>query len=223
MKELNDEQWARFGHEFFEMYRRPGFARMPKREIDILVFHLLEQHAGLAGRSETALAQELGSTPARIRGLRTDARYLYWDDSHRNREVRRVVFGAIANEEFREAGDRIEVQITDPFSQQVVRDILERNHQLHDTSFNRALLRIDRRGLAVLMVELLSEEQQEILSRDPATKALLGNRSLQSHIAATLEREAGGLVTAVRGVLVKNAASWLIDTTTDLPALLLVG
>ena len=40
--DLETLDWAAFGEEFFEHYRQGGFGRLPKREIDILVFHLLQ-------------------------------------------------------------------------------------------------------------------------------------------------------------------------------------
>jgi hypothetical protein len=210
---MTQEQWAAFGQRFYETYRRGGFARMPKREVDILVFHLLEQHGDLGGVSPTALAQRLGSTPSRIRSLRQDARYLYWGDAERAAEVRRVVFEAIANEVFRDYGDHIGIQVTDPFVCQVVEDLLASSHVLHDTSFNRSILKVDREGLAVIVTALLSDEQRAVLAADPATKAILGDQELGDKLASALKEQGETLGEAVRGEAFKKLAGTLVSSS----------
>jgi len=209
--QMGDDQWARFGKSFYEAYRRGGFARMTKREIDILVFHLIEENASLSESSETELAQQLGSTPSRIRGLRNDARFLYWDDTRRTNEVRRVVFGAIANELFQDLGDHIGIQVSDPFVRQIVVDVLERNHTMHDTSFNRAILKIDRKGFAVLMYALLSEEQKEVLDKDRTMKKLLKKQNLHELIIAGFKGEAGSFGKEMKSQAIKDAAKWMLE------------
>ena len=62
-----------FCRDFISAFLRPGRGRMPKRDIDVLELHLLDAHSDVS-KVDRETARSLGSTPARIRRLRADAR-----------------------------------------------------------------------------------------------------------------------------------------------------
>ena len=224
--DLDAIDWARLGREFFETYRRPGFGRMPKREVDVLVFHLLERHGRLYDRSDTELAQALGSTPRRLRGLRTDARYLYWQDDQRAERVRTVLFGTIAQGAYETRGDRIAVQVSEPFVRDVVVDVLKANFQLHDTSFNRDLLLVDRVGFGLLVEAFLTDAQREVLALDPEVGPMLRDRTVAEWVSDAVLGEGDALGDELHKNAIGTLAEWIASPVLGaLPtvALLLAG
>jgi uncharacterized small protein (DUF1192 family) len=104
---------------------------------------------------------------------------------------------------------------------QIVTDLLESHHQIHDTSFNRSLLKIDRKGFGVLMVELLSETQREVLASDPKTNELLGRGELSERIATNLAGGVDELGSQMKKQATKDAAAWMLGAAkAAIPALL---
>ena len=69
-----------FVHEFLDDYLADGFGAKTKREIDILVMHLLLTYAGLGEKSNQDLSILLQALVTRIKFLRYEARLKYPPD-----------------------------------------------------------------------------------------------------------------------------------------------
>ena len=208
---LDEAGLAAFARDFLTHYRRAGFGRLPKREVDVLVVHLLERYAdGVSSRSDTELACEFGTTPSRVRGWRTDARYLYWTNDEQLARVRESVFGAIANDAYRTETDSVIVEVYDPFVKQQVIDILRRHHQLHDTSFNSSLLKLSRDAFWLLVSVTLSDEQVEALLKDEAFREAIDRQSLVDKLRNMTTRKANDLAASGGKEAVKQAAKLAI-------------
>ena len=205
--------WQAFGQSFFEHYARSGYGRLPKRDIDVLVMHLLMQHGALDGSSDWDLARELRTTPTKVRNLRADARYLYWSQSERDQHVRRCFFAAIANEAYVLKNEQIILSVPDAFGRQALMAILREGHHVVDTSFNGELLRLGPRGFAMLFDALLTEEQRAVLAADPATQALLGTGGLRDHLQAAVVEIGEDGAKALRTTLIRQLAAAAYDAS----------
>ncbi|MEM6533627.1 MAG: hypothetical protein AAF654_13460 [Myxococcota bacterium] len=212
MSTFKANDWAAFGEEFFRLYAERGIGRMPKREIDVLIFHLMETRGAFAAMSDTQIARRFKSTPGRIRSMRTDARYLYWDESRRNGEVRQVFFAAIANGQFEHSAEKIGIQVTDPFVHQAVVDLLERARRFHDTSYSRSILRIDRESFVELFEALLPEEHREAIMQDRTLKKLFERKNLKRALTEWLTEGGRGLGEAVKSQAMRKAAGWMLNS-----------
>jgi len=74
--ELNDP--ASFGNEFLRLTLLQGFQSLTKRDLELLIFVLLERDGAIArGDSNAAVALKLRVTPAKVKGLRRDG-YARW-------------------------------------------------------------------------------------------------------------------------------------------------
>ena len=90
---------SKFGRQFLERFLERGLGTLGKREIDTLVLHLLEEHAGLELKSNHELSIALRLTEARIRGLRYEAKLKYPSDERKFIERRLLYVLAIAQYE----------------------------------------------------------------------------------------------------------------------------
>lgn len=74
--ELNDP--AGFGTEFLRLTLLQGFQSLTKRDLELLIFILLERDGAIArSESNAAVALRLRVTPAKVKGLRRDG-YARW-------------------------------------------------------------------------------------------------------------------------------------------------
>lgn len=74
--ELNDA--AGFGNEFLRLALLQGFQSLTKRDLELLIFVLLERDGAIdRGASNATVALQLRVTPAKVRGLRRDG-YARW-------------------------------------------------------------------------------------------------------------------------------------------------
>lgn len=199
---LKGIDWERFGRDFLNHYVRGGFGRLPKRDIDVLVVYLLLEHGTLDQHSDWELARLLGTTPTRIRNLRSDARFLYWNDAQRDAHVRRTFFQALANEGFTVSGTIVTLQLPDPFVRQALVATLMDAHQVVDTSFNGALLKMGPAGFGVLFEALLDPEQYAVLRADPKVQEALARQPLTALVQkAVVASTADGLRSLNRAAL----------------------
>lgn len=74
--ELKDP--AAFGNEFLRLTLLQGFQSLTKRDLELLIFVLLERDGAIErGASNAAVALQLRVTPAKVKGLRRDG-YARW-------------------------------------------------------------------------------------------------------------------------------------------------
>ncbi len=74
--ELKDP--AGFGNEFLRLTLLQGFQSLTKRDLELLIFVLLERDGAIdRGDSNASVALQLRVTPAKVKGLRRDG-YARW-------------------------------------------------------------------------------------------------------------------------------------------------
>lgn len=170
-----DLDWASFGREFFDHYTRGGFGRMPKRDLDVLVMHLLIRHGKLELLPDWTLAEAVRSTPRKVRSLRADAAFLYWSDADRAAHVRRVFFSTLAEDSVSVASGALEVPVDDAYVREALEALLRAGHQRFEATFSGRTLRMDPEGLAYLIAEVLDADQQSWTEAAPEVQRLLSD------------------------------------------------
>jgi len=84
-----------FYTEFVTAYLRAGLARMPKRDLDILVLRLLDRYTDLGELGPWEIARRHGSTPTRVKNLRTEGQYLYPERGDPYASVKRALYRSL--------------------------------------------------------------------------------------------------------------------------------
>ena len=69
MLAFDDNTYKEFGKSFVGRYLHNGFSSMPKRELDILVFHLLRCSPELTGKSIYELSNIFKISEAKVKAL----------------------------------------------------------------------------------------------------------------------------------------------------------
>ncbi len=66
---FNDAQYTTFGKEFLKHYLSNSYGAMSKKEIDILVFHLISESKYIKGITNYEVANKLSLTESKVKGL----------------------------------------------------------------------------------------------------------------------------------------------------------
>lgn len=78
MSEVKLKDPAQFGQKLLSLYLEQGFQSLPKRDLELLIFLLLEIDGAIDRReSNYVVARKLRVTPTRVKALRRDA-YARW-------------------------------------------------------------------------------------------------------------------------------------------------
>ncbi len=80
--ELDDAQYKTFSKEFLKHYLYDGYGTMPKKEIDILVFHLISESGDIKGKTNYEVANKLSLTESKVKGLILESSLKYNPADH---------------------------------------------------------------------------------------------------------------------------------------------
>lgn len=179
-------------------YTAPAFGVLPKREVDLLVFRTLRD-AGLI-REEAALYQVM----AGLRVSRSKARNLMFDLEIRQAETGALddqVRSVIMNDSYFRDANWFVLEVENPVVQAHLREICRRARVVTDASFNPSLVRLPVSGLASVLEEFMTADQQAEVKRglyragkldDPSFRGLM-KRAL-SDLAGRFAGKVGGEV-----------------------------
>ncbi len=183
-------------------YTAPAFGVLPKREVDLLVFRTLRD-AGLIG-GEAALYQVM----ADLRVSRSKARNLMFDLEIRQAEKGTLddqVRSVIMNDSYFRDANWFVLEVENPVVQAHLREICRRARVVTDASFNPSLVRLPVSGLASVLEEFMTAEQQAEVKRGLYRAGKLDDPSFRGLMKRALSDLAGRLAGKVGGEVMDGA------------------
>ncbi len=138
---LDNAKYDLFGEEFLQEYLARGMGTLSKREIDVLVMHLLHKYTDdveLRDNQELSIALQL--TQARVKGLRHEARLRYPPDEAAF--VPRRFLYTLARAQFEGEDGRLVFVLEDSYVRDAIQGELKKRGSIGDTSFNRELVKV---------------------------------------------------------------------------------
>ena len=76
---MTPQEKIAFADDFLALYLSMGFGSLPKREIDLFVFHALSHSAEHRGKSNYELANTFGISESRIKSLKLNSALRHQD------------------------------------------------------------------------------------------------------------------------------------------------
>ena len=144
-----------FVNVFLKEYLSNGIGAKNKREVDILVLHLLMSYGGLATKSNQELSILLQAPESRIKGLRYEARLKYPPDPE---YVKREFLYTLTKSQFDIDRGIITFVIEDNFLRHAIQGQLKARGLYADNSFNMELVKISRKSLESVIEELYGKQ-----------------------------------------------------------------
>ena len=178
---MTPQEKIAFADEFLALYLAMGFGSLPKREIDLFVFHALTQAAEHRGKSNYELANTLGISEARIKTLKLNAALRYKEINPRA-ILARVVERLIASQQFTELNEgKIDISLEDPLERRELENFLKSRGHHAEYTLNREVLRIS----AARLLELIMEHAERAGSEfDEIIRSQIKDQAVSARILA---------------------------------------
>jgi hypothetical protein len=142
--------------DFLEKYTNPAFGVLPKREIDLLVFEILEELGYIEQDAPIyKLVQRLRLTRAKARSLIYDRELRKYNEEELNQRLR----DALKNPLIQKQGDLFKIDIENPLVEEHLRSTLRRLNHTSDASFRSGIVALSLDATADLIEDLLPEEK----------------------------------------------------------------
>ncbi|MCT4578989.1 hypothetical protein [Donghicola sp.] len=181
-----------------EEYAQPAFGVLPKREVDLMIYRTLRD-AGVVAQN-TPLYQLM----ADLRVSRSKARNLMFDLEIRQTQSGQLddqVRSVIMNDSYFRDANWFVLEVENPVVQAHLREICRRARVVTDASFNLSLVRLPVSGLASVLEEFMTTDQQAEVKRglyragkldDPSFRGLM--KRAMSDLAGRFAGKVGGEV-----------------------------
>ncbi len=176
---LTNDQKKFFAEKFLERYLDNGFGSMSKRDIDVLIFHLLSYSEDIRGMSNYHVGNVLRISETRIKSLKMEASLKYAQPNHK--EVVAGIIQALIEEmkkpEFQNG--YIEVGLEDPVQKRELEEAIKRIGHHVEYGINREILKMKPLGLLEIIIDNVEDGEKEFKN---LVKKYIANETKQKRI-----------------------------------------
>lgn len=168
---LNIEQFTK---NFLETYLENGFASMPKREIDLLILHLLMQHrtkwSGKNIPTAFEISQILRSKRSKIRSMLDEISFRNQSDEKAKTLISKIILDRISSKSddlYSGKDDTyVRIQIEDGYLRDFAKNLVQTDLGIVDTSFDRTILILSPKKFLTLVGFLLDDETRKEIEKE---------------------------------------------------------
>lgn len=220
MEDLDAEA---FGRELAEQLTQRGLGQFSKRELDVILLHLLQKHSSLGRLSNGDASLVLRCSATRLRSLRLDVALRFSMDLQQ--EFGRRLGQLVTNSRLAADGHQVTVAVEDAFTRDVLLSELKKLGSHGNWTFNSEVVTVGRTDLIDVLIEQIPKAELD------AAKAKLGvsssavaKRKLREVGAAILSKvkeEGTGAVVDVTSEKLKGAAAYLMPKIAEVALRLL--
>jgi hypothetical protein len=185
-----------FCNEFVNEYLAGGLGRLQKRDVDILVLHLLLKDKRYVFPDDMFKAcRDLRLTETRIRNLYQEVQLRY--NQLEDNDARLMFVHIIKTNSYKISGSRVTFIVRDPMMGQFFEEWVAAENGFTDSSFNKNLVTIEKSVLEKVIARLAVSnigtfpEEAEILNDVPNRKTLF--RIFAEEFMKSAGSEAGAL------------------------------
>lgn len=152
--------------KFIAEYLSRGFGNMPKREMDVFIFHLMEKEGLFFGKSNFQIARSLRTTPAKVKSLKYESVLRFDDNDEINKEgfLKNRFEQYLKNNPPLEFDDKyLKLQIEDPVLLDSLKATCKENGIITDGSFNGEILKVDEESFINLFEKIEFNNNSKLL------------------------------------------------------------
>lgn len=136
---INNNDRQNIGGRFLEEYLKVGFGIMTKSNLEVLLFHLMQEQKCFNGMTNFAISKELKISEERVAKLAYNAQLMYSkhdDDEDRLKEILRRA-------QPKNEGKKIQFSIEDAYLRKLLRSKIREKNQFSDGSFQSDIVSVD--------------------------------------------------------------------------------
>jgi len=200
--------YASFGREVADAIEERGLGNFTKRELDVLLLHLLEKHSSLGDLSNGDAGRLLRAPASRIRSLRADATLRY--SGNIQEEFRSRLRRLIQSSRMRVGPDELVLVVEDAFTRDMLLAELKKKGSFGSWSFNSEVLTVKIGALLEVLVDQFADAELAAMRKElGATSADGARRKLREGgraIFDKLKEKAEEGVATLTGQAITDAA-----------------
>lgn len=195
-----------FVDDFISYYLERGFGTLSKRDMEVLIFHLLHRHGYFGSKINFFEASKnLRISETRVRNLFQDVQLRY--DQYSPSEARERFIQVIEQRRFElDSNDKYHFQLRDPLLRQYMEEWIDSVNGIYDSSFSSTqvvvsrdvlidVLELTAPSLTELRKKLPREVDQSILT-EKSRRGIIG-RFLDKYVDTLAEESAKGTVQGI--------------------------
>lgn len=158
---MSPQEKQQFYDQFMRHYLAMGFGSLPKREIDLFVFHFLTHSSEYRGKTNYQLANAFGLPESRIKALRLNSALRY-GEINPHAVLGRIVERLIGSRQFADLSEgKIEIALEDPVEKRELENFLKSRGHHAEYTLNSEVLRISPMRLLELILEHADRGNEE--------------------------------------------------------------
>jgi hypothetical protein len=163
MKEIILNKPENFANQFLKEYLNRGYGRLSKREMDILVLHLLfeDRQYDVNNPDFYKMSLELRITESRIKNLYKDVQLIYLEDDP-EKSFKKKLIQLIQTQKFQINKRKIRLFIKDPLFRQSFENWIYKANSFVDYSFNRDILEIEIDVFIEVIESNIDQDENEV-------------------------------------------------------------
>ncbi len=163
-----------FSDKFIDLYLSMGFGSLPKREIDLFVFHFLIKSSEYKNKSNYELSNKFQVPESKIKSMRLYSALKY-DIEDSDTILKRVIKRLVKSEQYLSfTKGQIEISLEDPIEKRELEHYLKRQGHHAEYTLNSEVLKIE----PIRLLELIMEHVDK------------GNKQLEKMIQENIEDQA---------------------------------
>ena len=168
-----------FVETFLSRYLERGFGSLQKREIDILVFHLLSSVPAIDGRSNYEISNFLKISEGRVKSLRLEAALKHQPANHKAvlGKIVLELIDAMTKPDF--DGGYVFVALEDPVQKREFEYAVKRTGYPVEYGINRELLKVKPVSLLAIVMENIEDGEKEFVR---LVKAHISDKAKQAKV-----------------------------------------
>lgn len=191
---MTADQSKSVGDQFLDEYLSRGLGNMPKREIDVKIFHLLRQEGAFDGMSVSEISNELRITPTRVKSLMYDAS-LRFEPQLDEAELKKRLVKYFTSTPIVDVDSKwVMIQFEDPILRDGFIALAKKQLQLTDRSFGSEIVKISKNKYSDVLISMIDKKKVKELNKEvkklakkdqPTTIRKLIDAGLNQGVAAT--------------------------------------
>lgn len=158
---MTPEEKQDFAEKFVQLYLSMGLGSLPKREIDLFLFHFLTNSSDYLGKSNYELANSFGVPESKIKALRLNSALRY-EDINPRAILSRIVDRLIHSEQYASLTEgKFEISLEDPIEKRELENFLKLRGHYAEYTLNSEVLKITAIRLLELILEHANRANEE--------------------------------------------------------------
>ncbi|HOR18515.1 MAG TPA: hypothetical protein PLE10_01625 [Brevefilum sp.] len=165
LSKLSDAEKIRFTEELLSRFLSPGFGALPKREIEILIFHLLcHKTDAFTGLSNYDISNELKISETKVKSFKIEASLKYQQMDHQEAliEIARLFF---EYNELKPAleDDTVIFALEDPVLKREFEHAVKELGYFVDHSFHREIIKVKASVFLEIFIRSFEEAEKKFI------------------------------------------------------------